>query len=147
MRICGVTWSSAVAGISVVLAFSPHTSFAPLAMASSISALQCSTVLMPMTEPSTSGSGLRVSPSGSVEALSLHDTGPASFDPEFDESLAVELAELPLERGVVFVTKTPQWPEVERRVRAVGYTPIVRGKPFHNRVIFLVDIAQPRLEP
>ena len=60
----GVTWSSTVAGISVLSALPPHSSFAPLAMASSISALQCSTVPMPITEPSTTGSGLRGSPNG-----------------------------------------------------------------------------------
>ena len=50
MRISGVTRSITVAGISVFSALPPHSSFAPLASASSISALQCSTVLMPMTE-------------------------------------------------------------------------------------------------
>ena len=72
MRIAGVTWSSSVAGISVVSALPPQTSLAPLATASSISALQCSTVLMPITEPSTTGSGLRGSPSGRFFALSAN---------------------------------------------------------------------------
>ena len=65
MRIAGVTWSSSVAGISVLSALPPHSSLAPLASASSISALQCSTVAMPITLPSTTGSGLRGSPTGS----------------------------------------------------------------------------------
>ena len=61
-----------VAGISVLSALPPHTSLAPLASASSISALQCSTVLMPITEPSTTGSGLRGSPSGRLCALAAN---------------------------------------------------------------------------
>ena len=72
MRILGVTWSSTVAGISVLSALPPHTSLAPLASASSISALQCCTVLMPITQPSTTGSGLRGSPSGSAAALATN---------------------------------------------------------------------------
>jgi hypothetical protein len=69
MRMRGVTWSSTVAGISVLSTLPPHSSLAPLASASSISALQCSTVPMPTTLPSTQGSGLRGSPSGRALAL------------------------------------------------------------------------------
>jgi 4-amino-4-deoxy-L-arabinose transferase-like glycosyltransferase len=73
-----------------------------------------------------------------VETLSLDEPGAFSYDPEYDESLAVELAELPLEHGVVFVTKRKAWAEVERRVRAAGSVPVVRGDDFHHRVIFTV---------
>ena len=68
----GVTWSSTVAGMRVVSALPPHTSLAPLVNASSISSLQWLTVPMPITEPSTTGSGLRGSPTGRALALSLN---------------------------------------------------------------------------
>jgi hypothetical protein len=77
-----------------------------------------------------------------VETLSLGDSGAFSYDPEYDESLAVELAELALEHGVVFVTKTRTWPDVERRIRAQGLVASVRGAPLHNRVIFTVDAGK-----
>ncbi|PBI87433.1 hypothetical protein BKP43_40880 [Variovorax boronicumulans] len=67
MAIAGVTWSSTVAGISVFCALPPHTSTAPLARASSISALQRVTVLMSTTEPNTTGPS-RGSPSGNAFA-------------------------------------------------------------------------------
>ena len=83
--------------------------------------------------------GLHLYLDAEVEALSLAEIATFSYDPEFDESLEVELAELQVEHGVVFVTKTRTWPAVEQRVRARGLVPVVKGMPFHNRVIFVVD--------
>ena len=83
--------------------------------------------------------GLHLYLGAEVESLSLAESGAFSYDPEYDESLAVEMAELPSERGVVFVTKARSWPEVEQRIRAHGFTPVVRGAPLHKRIIFTVD--------
>ena len=83
--------------------------------------------------------GLHLYLDAEVEALSLEEIATFSYDPEFDESLEVELAELQVEHGVVFVTKTRTWPAVEQRVRARGLVPVVKGEPFHNRVIFAVE--------
>ena len=83
--------------------------------------------------------GLHLYLDAEVEALSLEEIATFSYDPEFDESLEVELAELQVEHGVVFVTKTRTWPAVEQRVRARGLVPVVKGMPFHNRVIFVVE--------
>ena len=69
IRMAEVTWSSRVAGIRVSVALPPHTSFAPLASASSIISLHRSTVDMSTTEPSTTGPS-RGSPSGRLRARS-----------------------------------------------------------------------------
>lgn len=67
----GVTWSSTVAAISVSMA-PPHSSLAPLASASSIKTLQCATVDMPTTLPSTTRIGPRGSPSDSALTLAMN---------------------------------------------------------------------------
>jgi 4-amino-4-deoxy-L-arabinose transferase-like glycosyltransferase len=74
-----------------------------------------------------------------VEALSLDDIEQPKFNPEFDESLATELAEGAHESGVVYVAQRKHWPAVSQRVLADGYRPLPRGGDFHGRVFFLVE--------
>jgi hypothetical protein len=74
-----------------------------------------------------------------VESLSIDDLDQPAYNPEYDESLATELAEGAVETGVVYVVKKKLWRGVEQRVLAHGYRPIPLGEPFHGRVIFLVQ--------
>jgi 4-amino-4-deoxy-L-arabinose transferase-like glycosyltransferase len=74
-----------------------------------------------------------------VETLSLDDLDEPEFNPEYDESLAAELAEAAHETGVVYVVKQKLWPEVQRRVLAHGYRPVLQGDAFHDRVFFTVQ--------
>ena len=73
-----------------------------------------------------------------VETLSLDELEQPEFNPEYDESLAAELAEGKHETGVVYVTRKKTWPAVQRRVLAQGYRPLPQGDAFRNRVFFVV---------
>lgn len=79
----------------------------------------------------------------SVETLSLDDLEQPAYNPEYDESLAIELAEAATETGVVYVTRQKLWPAVNRRVIAHGFRAQPRGTPFHGRVIFVVATGAP----
>jgi hypothetical protein len=74
-----------------------------------------------------------------VETLSLDDLEEPEFNPEYDESLATELAEATHETGVVYVAREKLWPAVRKRVHAHGYRPLLQGSPFHDRVFFMVE--------
>ena len=78
-----------------------------------------------------------------VETLSLDDLEQPAYNPEYDESLAIELAEAATETGIVYVTKQKLWPAVNRRVLAHGFRAQLRGTPFHGRVIFVVVAGEP----
>jgi 4-amino-4-deoxy-L-arabinose transferase-like glycosyltransferase len=77
-----------------------------------------------------------------VETLSLDELDQPAYNPEYDESLATELAESATETGVVYVTKQKLWPAVQQRVVAHGFRAQLQGAPFHGRVIFLVAPAR-----
>ena len=74
-----------------------------------------------------------------VETLSLDElANQPRFNPEYDESLAVELAESAAEPGVVYVTRKKSWQAVQQHVRRMGFDAVPRGGPFHGRIIFVV---------
>jgi 4-amino-4-deoxy-L-arabinose transferase-like glycosyltransferase len=73
-----------------------------------------------------------------VETLSIDNLREPAFNPEYDESLATELAEGAHETGVLYVTRSKHWPAVARRVLAQGYRATRRGGEFHGRVLFVV---------
>jgi len=74
-----------------------------------------------------------------VEGLSLEQLQEQpKFNPEFDESMATELAETGKDPGVVWVTKQKNWPAVQRKAESLGYRATARGASFHGRVIFTV---------
>lgn len=78
-----------------------------------------------------------------IEALSLDDIAQPAFNPEFDESLAVELAESAVEKDVVFVAKARLWPRLRQRIVEQGYRALPLGAPYHGRIIFEVERATP----
>jgi 4-amino-4-deoxy-L-arabinose transferase-like glycosyltransferase len=82
--------------------------------------------------------GLHLYLNAEVETLSLDDIGQAGYDPEYDESLDVELTELTVEHGVVFVAKAARWPAIEQRIRARGLVPERHGGLLQHRVVFVV---------
>lgn len=88
--------------------------------------------------------GLRLYLDTEVETLSLDDIEQPAYNPAFDESLAVELAEGANETGVVYVAKQKIWPAVTERIIAHGFRPMVAGQPFHGRVIFRVVAEKDR---
>lgn len=82
--------------------------------------------------------GLHLYMKTAVETLSLDELEQPTYNPEYDESLATELAEAAVETGVVYVTKAKLWPAVDRTVLAHGFRAQPQGTPFHGRVIFVV---------
>ena len=87
--------------------------------------------------------GLHLYMRAEVETLSLDDLEQPAYNPEYDESLASELAEAATETGVIYVAKKKQWPEISQRVLDQGFHAQVRGIPFHGRVFFVVTKADP----
>jgi 4-amino-4-deoxy-L-arabinose transferase-like glycosyltransferase len=77
-----------------------------------------------------------------VEALSLDERDEPAYNPEYDESLATELAESATGAGVVYVTKQKRWPDVQRRIVAHGFRAQPQGAPYHGRVVFLISPAR-----
>lgn len=73
-----------------------------------------------------------------IEKVSLDPEPDSRFNPEYDETLAQELAEH--EPGVVWVAKQERWPELRRRIEALGWRAHPLGTPYEGRVMF-------RLEP
>ena len=71
------------------------------------------------------------------------------FNPEFDESLAQELAEH--EPDTVWICKQAMWPQLRARISALGYRANALGTPYERRVIFEVEfaprLARPRAAP
>ena len=72
-----------------------------------------------------------------IEKISLDALQDRRFNPEYDEPLAVELAEH--EQHVVWVCKQADWPTVRERVDGYGYRAVALGTPFERRVIFRVE--------
>ena len=86
--------------------------------------------------------GLHLYLQAEVESLSLDEVADAPrFNPEYDESLAVELAESASEPGVVYVTKRKTWAAVQQRLARHGFRASPRGQAFHGRMIFVVARA------
>ena len=81
--------------------------------------------------------GLHVELGAEVEKLSLlPEPGAARFNPVNDADLAQELSER--EPNIVWITKQAMWPEVQARIAALGYRPVVQGTPYYGRVIFRI---------
>ncbi len=77
-----------------------------------------------------------------IERIALEPSSQPRFNPSFDEPLAVELAEG--EAGVVWICKQQRWPEVQRRIEALGYRAMPLGTPYRQRVMFRVQPAAVR---
>ena len=85
--------------------------------------------------------GLRLHLQAEIEKISLEPMKQARFNPQFDEDLALELAEG--EVGAIYVVKQERWEEIGARVAALGYRTHVRGSPYQGRVLFDVEAQAP----
>ncbi|RDZ26478.1 ArnT family glycosyltransferase [Lysobacter silvisoli] len=87
--------------------------------------------------------GLHLHLDAQIEKISLDPVPDAPrFNPEFDESLAQELAEH--EVSAVWVCKQALWPQLRARIAAAGYRATALGTPYEQRVIFEVELATHR---
>jgi len=83
------------------------------------------------------GLHLHLGPGTQIERVALDPAPQSHFNPSFDEPLAMELAEG--EQGVVWVCKQARWPEVRRRIEAMGFRATPLGTPYRERVMFRVQ--------
>ncbi len=81
--------------------------------------------------------GLHLHLDAEVEKISLEPTQQSAFNPEYDETLAQELAEHE-PGGAVWICKQELWPQLQQRIAAQGYRTTVLGAPYQGRVIFRV---------
>ncbi|GAB3381940.1 ArnT family glycosyltransferase [Lysobacter fragariae] len=80
--------------------------------------------------------GLHLHLDAQVEKISLAPLRGPRFDPEYDESLAQELARG--EPGQVWICKQGLWPQLRDELAARGYRAEPLGAPYQRRVIFEV---------
>jgi 4-amino-4-deoxy-L-arabinose transferase-like glycosyltransferase len=80
--------------------------------------------------------GLHLHLDANIEKLSLEPKPQARFNPEYDQTLAQELAEH--EPDTVWICKQELWPQLRQRVAAQGYHAEPLGAPYQGRVIFRV---------
>jgi 4-amino-4-deoxy-L-arabinose transferase-like glycosyltransferase len=80
--------------------------------------------------------GLHLHLDAKIEKISLEPKPQPRFNPEYDESLAQELAKH--EPGAVWICKQTLWPRLRQRVAAQGYSAEALGTPYQRRVIFAV---------
>jgi len=83
------------------------------------------------------GLHLHMGVSTEIEKLSQDDVPESRFDPQFDESLAVELAES--ETHLIWVCKQDYWPVLQKLIAEKGYRATALGTPYQRRVIFEVE--------
>ena len=74
-----------------------------------------------------------------IERIALDPSLQPRFNPSYDESLTVELAEE--QAGVVWICKQPRWAEVQRRIAAMGYRATPLGTAYRQRAMFRVQSA------
>lgn len=72
-----------------------------------------------------------------IEKISQDQVRESPFDPQFDESLAVELAED--EPNQIWVCKQDYWPSLQKRLAEKGFRAIPLGTPYQRRIIFKVE--------
>ncbi len=72
-----------------------------------------------------------------IEKISMDPMHEPPFNPEYDEPLAVELAEH--EPGVVWICKEDYWRRLKARIDTSGYRATALGTPYQGRVMFRVD--------
>lgn len=90
--------------------------------------------------------GLHLHLDAEIEKISLDPArDPPPFNPEFDESLAQELAEH--EPGAIWICKQAMWPQLQARIAALGHHAVALGAPYERRVIFRVEFARRLAQP
>jgi len=77
-----------------------------------------------------------------VEKVSLAEREEAPYNPEYDESLTRELADVATEPDILFITPVAQWPAVNTHARSLGYELQVLGTPYRDRIFFRARCAE-----
>jgi 4-amino-4-deoxy-L-arabinose transferase-like glycosyltransferase len=75
-----------------------------------------------------------------IEKIVLQPTPQPRFNPAYDESLAVELAEH--EADALWVCKENRWPTIRARIEAQGFVATPLGTPYQGRILFRVTPAR-----
>lgn len=77
-----------------------------------------------------------------IEKLSQDDIPESRFDPQFDEPLDRELADL--EPNMVWICKQDYWPALQKRIADKGFRATALGTPYQQRIIFEVERSPAR---
>lgn len=91
--------------------------------------------------------GLHLHLGAEVEKLSVQPRPGSRFNPEFDEALMSEIADLDQESGHVFVAKQARFSEIAQFVQQHGFTAEPYGAPYEERVIFGITPTGAALPP
>lgn len=82
--------------------------------------------------------GLRLHLDAEIEKISVEQLQDARFNPQYDEPLAMELAEAVDEPGAIWICKQQDWPALQAQIIAAGYQVMPLGDPYRDRIIFRV---------
>ena len=85
--------------------------------------------------------GLHLHLGADIEKLSLAPVRESRFNPEYDESVADELADDP-DPHTLWITKEQHWPAVRDALAAQGVVALPQGTPYEGRILF--RIRRPR---
>ncbi|MFZ5655756.1 MAG: ArnT family glycosyltransferase [Pseudomonadota bacterium] len=81
-----------------------------------------------------------------IEKIALDPEPQARFNPDWDESVASELAEH--EPDTLWITKQAEWPRVRARIESLGFVATPLGTPYQRRILFRIAPApRPRARP
>ncbi|MEJ7746525.1 MAG: glycosyltransferase family 39 protein [Luteimonas sp.] len=82
--------------------------------------------------------GLRLHLDAEIEKISFEQLQDARFNPQYDETLAMELADAVHEPGAIWICKQAAWPALQARIAASGYRVQALGAPYQGRIVFRV---------
>ena len=85
------------------------------------------------------GLHLHLGLSTQIEKIALKPSPQPRFNPVYDETLAIELAESTGDPRTIWITKQEQWPRLAAELRARGARGVPLGAPYQRRVIFRVE--------
>jgi 4-amino-4-deoxy-L-arabinose transferase-like glycosyltransferase len=86
--------------------------------------------------------GLHLELGAEVEKVSIEPQPGARFNPEYDESIADEIAR-DFDPDALWITKQERWAPTQAKLAALGITALPQGTPYQGRVLFRVRRAPP----
>lgn len=133
-----VAWAVVLVALRVATAYWPtHKNAAGWAEAIRARAVEPVREVLFVEDMARYGLHLHLGTNIQIERIALEASKQPRFNPSYDEPLAVELAEG--EPGAVWICKQARWPEVRRRIEAMGYRATPLGTPYRQRVLFRVQ--------
>jgi 4-amino-4-deoxy-L-arabinose transferase-like glycosyltransferase len=86
--------------------------------------------------------GLHLELNAEVEKVSIEPQPGARFNPEYDESIADEIAR-DFDPNALWLTKQERWAATRAKLASLGIAAVPQGTPYQGRVLFRVRRAAP----